>query len=95
MAFVGKDEIFDMRNEMISLEILESSLERSPVPDLCMKVWYLPVLELPETGYMKEATLVVVRPVDGVLRNGSDDYDVDDDDGGELFFEGEEHEKSI
>ncbi|KAF2311799.1 hypothetical protein GH714_026788 [Hevea brasiliensis] len=84
---VGKDQITDMRNALKSLATKESSTERSRVPDLSMKLWYVPVLELPETGFsMKGATLVVIRPVDGEIRDLSDDH------GDFSGFDGEESE---
>jgi hypothetical protein len=52
-----------------------SSLERSVIPDLGMKLWYAPLLELPASGYvMKGATLIAIRPLeDGmVTRKGKD-----------------------
>ncbi|CAK9184379.1 unnamed protein product [Ilex paraguariensis] len=42
------------------------ALERSRVPALKMKLWYVSELELPETGKVMEgATLVSIRPVEG------------------------------
>ncbi|KAL4282618.1 hypothetical protein GQ457_16G006900 [Hibiscus cannabinus] len=74
---VGKEELAEMRNSVNTLE----SIERSPVPELNMKLWYLPVLELPESGYvMKGATLVLIRPVvDGMIENDGGDPLVGDE----------------
>ncbi|XP_002531125.2 F-box protein At4g18380 [Ricinus communis] len=89
---VGKDQIVEMRNAMKSLAVSESSssIERTPVPDLSMKLWYVPVLELPATGYlMKGATLVVIKPVNGVTRKGSnqsDSFDFDGDKSEKMAF---------
>ncbi|KAF3454294.1 hypothetical protein FNV43_RR04741 [Rhamnella rubrinervis] len=52
-----------------------SSMERSMIPDLSMKLWYAPQLELPASGYvMKGATLIAIRPLeDGTVnRKGKD-----------------------
>lgn len=85
---MGKDEVAEIRNSMKSMVAsTDSSLERTRVPDLSMKLWYVPVLELPENGYiMRGATLAVLRPNDdGQIGNGSKS---------DLFgFDGEECEK--
>ncbi|XVF04815.1 hypothetical protein REPUB_Repub05bG0117900 [Reevesia pubescens] len=70
--YMGKEELFDMRSSMMNSEqetLMESSsLERTRVPELSMKLWYLPMLELPESGYvMRGATLVLIKPVDGMV----------------------------
>ncbi|WCJ28913.1 F-box family protein [Euphorbia peplus] len=81
---LGKDEIAEMRASMKS-----TSVElRSNVPDLKMKLWYVPVLKLPESGgVMRGATVVVIKPVAGK-------GDEEEEDGGEgLGFDGEEDEK--
>ncbi|OAY57997.1 F-box protein At4g18380 [Manihot esculenta] len=84
--YVGKDQICEMRNA-VKLPEIGSSSERSRVPDLSMKLWYVPVLELPETGFlMKGATLVVIRPVDGEIRNNHNHGDL-------VGFDGDESEK--
>ncbi|XWS71214.1 hypothetical protein CRYUN_Cryun03dG0119500 [Craigia yunnanensis] len=74
--YMVKEEIVEMRNSMNSeQETLESSsLERTPVPEMNMKLWYLPMLELPESGYvMRGATLVIIRPVDGMIGKRNSD----------------------
>lgn len=77
---MDKDQIVEMRNSMKPslVTTVESCLERTQVPELSMKVWYVPVLALPATGYlMKGATLIVIRPiVDGVIGKGSDGDDL-------------------
>lgn len=82
---MDEEHIIEMRK---SLD--DSSLkERSAFPDLSIKMLYLPVLELPASGYtMRGATLVVIRPVD------DDDDDVDT--GGDFlggWFNGDGEEK--
>lgn len=85
--FMAKEEIAEMRNSMNSEQgkLESSSLERTPVPELTMKLWYLPMLELPESGYlMKGATLVFIRPVDGMNEKRNSDSMV-----GSLDLEGD------
>ncbi|KAF9675488.1 hypothetical protein SADUNF_Sadunf09G0037400 [Salix dunnii] len=84
---MGKDEVAEIRNSMKSMVATDSSLERTRVPDLSMKLWYVPLLELPENGYiMRGATLVVLRPNDdGQIGNGRKS--------GLFDFDGEECEK--
>ncbi|KAK4779560.1 hypothetical protein SAY87_015666 [Trapa incisa] len=66
--WMGKEQIDEVRkSEKIGTESDSGSesrpLERSVVPDLKMKLWFVPQMELPETGYvMKGATVVVIRP---------------------------------
>lgn len=79
---MDEEHIIEMRKS-----VDDSSLkQRSPFPDLSIKMLYLPVLELPASGYtMRGATLVVIRPVD-------DDVDA----GGDLlggWFDGDGEEK--
>ncbi|XP_065879459.1 F-box protein At4g18380-like [Euphorbia lathyris] len=87
---LGKDEIAEMRNSMKESSSMEVT---SRVPDLKMKLWYVPVVKLPKSGYVMEgATLVLIRPVVG---KGDDGGDGDGDCGGGemLGFDGEEDEK--
>lgn len=82
---MDEEQIAEMRKS-----VNDSSLkERTPFPDLSIKMLYLPVLELPASGYtMRGATLVVIRP-------DHDDND-DDDAGGDLlggWFDGDGEEK--
>ncbi|GMI90264.1 hypothetical protein like AT1G30200 [Hibiscus trionum] len=78
---VGKEELVEMRNSMNTFESSSPPIERSPVPKLNMKLWYSPVLELPESGYVMEgATLVLIRPVaDGMIENDGGDSLVGDE----------------
>ncbi|WRX32703.1 F-box domain - like 10 [Theobroma cacao] len=85
--YMGTEELVQLRNSMNSQkETLESStLERTPVPELSMKLWYLPVLELPESGYvMRGATLVLIRPVAWTTERRNSDLTV-----GKLDLEGD------
>ncbi|XP_075636001.1 F-box protein At4g18380-like [Castanea sativa] len=95
---MGKEQLVELRNSMNSPRTSESSLERTPIPKLCMKLWYVPVMELPALGYaMKEVALVLIKPVSGVIgkvvRDGdllvADDLLVSDD------FDGEDEEKVV
>lgn len=67
---MGKEEIVEMRDSIMNSSEEETSpfpLKRSPVPEMKMKLWYLPMVELPESGYvMRGATLVLIRPVDSM-----------------------------
>ncbi|GMI97401.1 hypothetical protein like AT4G18380 [Hibiscus trionum] len=80
---VGKEELVEMRNSMNTFESSSSSspIERSPVPELNMKLLHSPVLELPKSGYVMEgATLVLIRPVaDGMIENDGGDSLVGDE----------------
>ncbi|KAA8544551.1 hypothetical protein F0562_022590 [Nyssa sinensis] len=84
-----EEQIEELRSYAKSSVKLDS-LERSQVPALKMKLWYVPVLELPESGcVMKGATLVVIRPVDAPTGVESD---------GDLLtgaFDGAEEEKAL
>ncbi|MBA0587716.1 hypothetical protein E1A91_D09G126900v1 [Gossypium mustelinum] len=82
MFSMGKEELVEMRNSIdTKQEASSSSMERSPIPEVNMKLWYLPMLDLPDSGYvMKGATLVLIRPVvDGMIENNSDDPLVGDE----------------
>ncbi|KAL6985209.1 hypothetical protein U1Q18_018587 [Sarracenia purpurea var. burkii] len=62
------EQVEDLRSNLTSAAQLESSPspDRTPVPALKMKLWHVPVLELPVSGcVMKGATLLVIRPVHG------------------------------
>lgn len=64
---MGQEQIEKLRNLVNSSVVSESPLERTRVPDLSIRLWYLPELELPVSGYVMEgATLVVIRPVEWV-----------------------------
>ncbi|KAL9995960.1 putative F-box protein AUF1 [Helianthus debilis subsp. tardiflorus] len=52
-------QVVELRKEMDKVV----GLERTKVPAVTIKMWYVPVLELPESGgVMKGATLAVIRP---------------------------------
>lgn len=54
----------ELRNTMK----FENSPERTPIPELCMKLWYVPVMELPASGCVtKGLTLVLIKPASGVM----------------------------
>ncbi|KAL3752167.1 hypothetical protein ACJRO7_012912 [Eucalyptus globulus] len=58
-----EEEIAEMRRSFDSEAADSSSAERIRVPDLRMKLWYAPELELPESGYvMRGATMVLIAP---------------------------------
>ncbi|XVF47302.1 hypothetical protein PTKIN_Ptkin03bG0099000 [Pterospermum kingtungense] len=85
-----KEDIVEMRNCRSSSSEQETSslMERTPVPEMNMKLWYVPMVELPESGYvMRGATLVLIRPVaddHGMIhekRNIGDSMEYLEDDG--------------
>ncbi|XP_059431112.1 F-box protein At4g18380-like [Corylus avellana] len=52
-----------VKNSSSEAEALESLLERTPIPNLCMKLWFVPEMELPASGFvMKGLTLVLIKP---------------------------------
>jgi hypothetical protein len=60
-----EQQLVELRNTVknSSEEALESSLERTPIPNLCMKLWYVPEMELLASGFtMKGLTLVLIKP---------------------------------
>ncbi|KAL4296626.1 hypothetical protein GQ457_12G026420 [Hibiscus cannabinus] len=84
MFCVGKEELVEMRNSINLRQespLSSPSVERSPVPELNVKLWYLPVLELPDSGsVMKGATLVLIKPVaDGMIEDDGGDPLVGDE----------------
>jgi len=59
-----EQQLVELRNTMK----FENSPERTPIPKLCMKLWYVPVMELPASGcVMKGLTLVLIKPASGVM----------------------------
>ncbi|XP_052206221.1 F-box protein At5g46170-like [Diospyros lotus] len=67
-----REQIEDLRSKLEVEEQANSTSDlspapgRTPVPALMMKLWYVPELELPESGrVMEAATLVVIKPVVG------------------------------
>lgn len=99
-VLIGGEELAELRSESVSGDssdvALESSLERSLIPDLGMKMWYVPMMVLPTCGWVLEgATLVVIKPLDrGVMGKGSDGCDCDLLVGGG-GFDGDEEEREI
>lgn len=87
---MGREQLVEMREALLvgSVSNSKTTLERTPVPELSIKMSHVRVLELPETGYkMKGATLVEVRAVSGdvvVMMKGS-----------EADFDGEGEEKAF
>ena len=92
--YMGEEQFAELRSNLendVSSMALESSLERSIIPDLNMKLWYVPQLELPGSGcVIKGATLVVIRPLDHSKKGPMDDADLLG--GG---FDGNEEESAI
>nr|XP_043633079.1 F-box protein At4g18380-like [Erigeron canadensis] len=68
-------QVFDVRNDtMCSEKTSDLEMERTKVPAVIIKMWYMPMLELPESGgVMKGATLAVIRPVIGTTVEKQDD----------------------
>nr|XP_048324112.1 F-box protein At4g18380 isoform X2 [Ziziphus jujuba var. spinosa] len=73
---MSEEQLGELRSSLDSSMVSESSsLERSMIPDLSMKLWYAPVLELPASGFvMKGATLISIKPLD-VEKKGNDHGD--------------------
>lgn len=66
-------QVVELRNEMSSTTATVVEPERTKVPAVTIKMWYVPVLELPESGcVMRGATLAVIRPA-AVAAVGKDD----------------------
>ncbi|KAF8041211.1 hypothetical protein BT93_B3212 [Corymbia citriodora subsp. variegata] len=58
-----EEEIAEMRRSFDAEAADSAAAERIRVPDLRMKLWYVPELELPESGYvMRGATMVLIAP---------------------------------
>lgn len=63
--WMGKEQMAEVRSAATGAgsDSESKQLERSVVPDLKMKLWFVPEMELPETGFvMKGATMIVIRP---------------------------------
>jgi hypothetical protein len=82
-----EQQLVELRNTMK----FENSPERTPIPNLCMKLWYVPVMELPASGcVMKGLTLVLIKPASGVTERRISE--------GDSFlgdFDGEDDEKAV
>ncbi|KVI08022.1 F-box protein At1g22220-like [Cynara cardunculus var. scolymus] len=64
-------QVVELRKEMNSTAVVEP--ERTEVPAVTIKMWYVPVLELPESGcVMKGATLAVIRPAVTAMEKDDD-----------------------
>ncbi|XAR62355.1 hypothetical protein NMG60_11017086 [Bertholletia excelsa] len=72
---MSKAQIEELRNNLDPLGKLNSpqAPERTAVPALRVNLWYAPVLKLPSSGcVMKGATLLLIRPMEGPKKAGSD-----------------------
>ncbi|XP_048137087.1 F-box protein At4g18380-like [Rhodamnia argentea] len=70
-----QEEIAELRrsfeSEAADAAAAAPAAERSRVPDLRMKLWYAPELELPESGYvMRGATMVLIAPASELGEKG-------------------------
>ncbi|KAM6552272.1 hypothetical protein CsatB_002080 [Cannabis sativa] len=77
-VYMGAEQLSELRLNSVNDEF-KLSLERSVIPDLRMKVWYVPKLELGCGLVMSGATLVVIRPMvsgDQAQAQAHDDNDV-------------------
>ncbi|KAI4385386.1 hypothetical protein MLD38_003420 [Melastoma candidum] len=90
---MGEEEVSEARKEGTGEGRDEEETERSEVPDLTMKLWHVPYLELPRCGRaLKGATLVVMTPVADGERDGDEKLEVgmeeeeEDGDGGDGVF---------
>ncbi|KAI7725180.1 hypothetical protein M8C21_009799 [Ambrosia artemisiifolia] len=67
---MNREQLEELRVKPLSAS---SASKRTLVPALNMRLWYAPVLELPDGTVLKGATLVCTRPSDqGVQREGLD-----------------------
>ncbi|KAG7947865.1 hypothetical protein I3843_14G116100 [Carya illinoinensis] len=84
-----EDQIVELRNTLKGT-LLESSLERTPIPKLRMKLWYKQVMELPASGFaMKGVTVMIIKPAGRETKGKSD---------GDLLvggLDGEDEEKAV
>lgn len=73
-----EEQIVELRNSMKnSSEKLESPLDRTPIPNLSMKVWYVPEMEFPASGWvMKGLTLALIKPASGVKGERISEHDL-------------------
>lgn len=83
---MGEDQFKELRKCVNT----RPPLERTKLPAICIKLWYVPLLELPASGcVMKGATLIVIRPLNQVMKMKSD---------GDLLagaFDGEEEAEAL
>ncbi|KAK1421577.1 hypothetical protein QVD17_24023 [Tagetes erecta] len=62
---MNEKQVMELKEELrVPMDtIYDGVMERTKVPAVTIKMWYMPVLELPESGgVMKGATLAVIRP---------------------------------
>lgn len=67
-------QVNEVRKDMTTAEAkVVGELERTKVPAVTIKMWYVPVLELPECGgVMRGATLAVIRPAVNAVQKEDD-----------------------
>lgn len=71
---VGEEQLKELR-ECMNMQLLP--LERTKLPAICIKLWHLPLLELPASGsVMKGATLILIRPAAQTMKKTKSDGDV-------------------
>ncbi|KAF5447711.1 hypothetical protein F2P56_033241 [Juglans regia] len=74
---MAKEQIVELRN-IITMNSMGTSSERTPIPNSCMKLWYEPVMEFPASGIvMKGVTVALIRPVNGGVTRGEGKSDGD------------------
>lgn len=72
---MSERQVVELRNEMMSSNADIVELERTKVPAVTIKMWYMPMLELPECGaVMRGATLAVIRPTEAAATRKDDDF---------------------
>lgn len=73
-----EEQLLELRNSMESSgTLLESLPERTPIPDLCLKLWHEPVMELAASGcVIKGLTLVLIKPVGSDMAKEISDGDL-------------------
>lgn len=80
-----------VEQQLVELRNTMNSLERTPIPNLCMKLWYVPVMELPASGcVVKGLTLVLIKPAGGVMERRMSEGDLLLGD-----LDGEDDEKAV
>lgn len=69
---MGEEQLEELRRSTNPLV----PVQRTMVPEVGVKLWYAPVLELPASGLvMKGATLIVIRPIDRRLKKMENEYE--------------------
>lgn len=83
---MGEEQFKELRRSMNPT----APVERTMVPAVRVKLWHVPVLELPASGrVMNGATLIVIRPAERTMKMESEDEGLGD------CFEGEEEEEDL